>query len=211
MPFKKTYRKRRYKKRSTKKAGWGNTALKALRLATKVAGMVNTEYKHYDYNVFATQQTMTPVSAVTLCAPPQGVAVFERTGDSIKVKNLTLRGMWSRNGFDEVVRVMVYIDKENNINTGAQMLIYNGTTNAVFSPKLDDNKYDTKILWDQEYRLTTDNPIAKFEKVIRIDRHLHFDINSATVDRNAVKMMLWTQNALSANFQCHARTTFVDN
>lgn len=223
MPYKRRYTKRRRFTRKPRSGVWGKygimgksslgLAKTALKTAKWVAAMVNTEYKFFNVDIGATAQTNNPATAVNLCTPAQGTAVQQRTGDSIKVKNAVLRGQWTQNGtLQETVRMILFIDKQNAITTGANMLTAAGGANAVFSPKNEDNKFDSKILLDKTFVVTTDNPIHKFDYTVKVDEHMHFNVASTTVDKNALKLLLFAQaGAAGTNFQLFSRVSYVDN
>lgn len=213
--YKKKYSRKSYKPRrrfyKKKSGGWMNMAKKAFNLASKVAAVVNTEYKQLDTNITLADHTYNG-TIVNLCNPAQGTAVNQRTGDSIKMKNLTFRGECARNAQDEVMRLIVFIDKENTINAGSDLLQSVGNSNAPFSPKKDNNKFDTKVLLDRTYRLTPDTSLLKVDFVLKLNQHLHFDAGSQTVDKNALKLAVFTQVATGgAKLAYYTRVTYVDN
>ena len=92
--------------------GWMNTAKKALKIATRVAGLVNAEAKDY-YLIQAVGATGNTGLVFSLNGGiVQGVADGQRTGDSVKIKTLTLRYDISRPAVDEIVRCIIIWDKE---------------------------------------------------------------------------------------------------
>ena len=209
---KKFYRKKTYKKNGT---NWAGLAKKAFKTAKWVAGLVNSEYKYFDVNILPSAHNYNGTITSALCVPAQGTAAQDRTGDSIKMKNLTIRGEWLLNAAgatQETVRIIVFIDKQNNITSGAQLLQSVGNVNAPYSPKNNDNRYDSKFLIDKTYVLDADNPIKKIDWVIKLNLHQHFNTGTTTVDTNAIRIGLFTQSATSgAQFQYYGRTTYIDN
>jgi len=205
-------KKRAYKRRTYKKPGWGSTAMKALKLATKVAGFVNTEFKYVETNV--SQQVILNTGTIDagICVPAQGITVNEREGDSIKIKNITFEGAWYRNGQDEICRIIVFIDKENEVINPDDFLENVNTDTAVFSNKNQNNKFDSKTLWDAKFTLTTDHPLARFKKIIKVDQHMHFLAGATTVSNNCIKILFINQAvSTGAKVTYHTHTTYVDN
>lgn len=130
---KRTYRRKRtYKKRNTANT-WGNTAKKALKVAMGVARLINAESKHVD-TLQNAQNIDFNGTIVSLCVPPQGVGSDERTGDSIKIQNCTIRGVINRNGADCVVRMILLWDKDGDIVNPNNFLENVGSVFAVISP-----------------------------------------------------------------------------
>lgn len=214
MPFRGYRRRKPYmgrKKNFRKKSGWQNLARKAFKTAKFVASLVNSEYKQYDINTTAADHTYNG-TIINLCTPSQGSAVNNRTGDSIKMKNLTFRGEALKNATEELLRVIIFIDRQNTITNGSDLLQSVGNTNAVFSPKKDDNKFDTKVLKDSLYKVTTDSPMTRIEFVLKINEHLHFNTGVSTVDKNALKMAVFSQsNVNGAKLASYTRVTYLDN
>lgn len=96
---------RRYNKykpygRRYNKSGWMSTAGKALRVATRVASMLNTEYKVYDNNAGTGGLSITNDAAptiqgrtsfITLNNVPLGDDMNQRNGRSIRLKSFYIR------------------------------------------------------------------------------------------------------------------------
>lgn len=211
--------KRRYKKRNYKKKGnstLGNVASiakTAFKTAKWVAGIINAEYKYQEASVSLQTPTWNG-TLYTLCTPAQGAGATGRNGDSIKMKTLTLRGLIDYNtlGMAEMVRVIIFIDKQNVVTTGAQMLQYTGVYMATNSPKNEGNKFDTKILYDKCFPVSLYKPQYKFNTVIKLNSHVHFAAGTTTIENGALKMLFISQNPTnSPKFSYITRVTYVDN
>jgi len=213
------YTKRRFNKKRTyrkKRSGtnWGSIAKTALKTAKWVAGLVNAEYKYYDvspslpiasnYNGYITGP---------LCAPPQGTDVESRTGDSIKMVNMTLRMLVNYNGANyENLRVIIVHDKENSIVNVSDFLDLTGSSLAVLSPKNQINQYDSKTIFDKTYGISANRPQVIIEKVIKLNMHTHFQASTTTVKNNAIKLIVIGQQAASgSSFQYFSKITYLDN
>lgn len=219
---KRNYPKRRIQKRRYKKAPQKSSTLSniasiagtALKTAMFVKSLVNVEYKYFDSAASLAVQTWNG-GLSSLCLPAQGVGALQRTGDSIKMKTLTLRYAWERNPLginNEVCRIVIFIDKENSITLGSQYFTAIGTVNAPFQSKNPDNKYDTKVLYDKLHYVDTYRPVTVKSLVINIDEHCHFNIGTTTVDKNALKMLLISQTATNGpQFTYNSRVSYVDN
>lgn len=217
MVFKKTYRRKTYRrKRYARKRGtnWGSVAKTALKTAKWVAGLVNAEYKYFDVS------PSLPISSsyngyITgpLCAPPQGVDVESRTGDSIKMVNMTLRMLINYNGSNyENVRVIVLHDKENSIVNVSDFLDLTGSSLAVLSPKNQINQYDSKTIFDRTYAISSNRPQVIIHKVIKLNMHTHFQASTTTIKNNAIKLIVIGQQASSGStFQYFSKITYLDN
>lgn len=185
--------------------------MKALKIASKVAAVVNTEYKYFDGGASAAALSNAGIY-YALCNPPQGITAITRNGDSIKVKTLTIRGLLQLTGaLAEETRVVIYWDNENTVNTGTQLLSNAGSALVTMSTKQEDYRYQTKVLYDQTFKMTANYPLHKFEKTIKIDRHVHWVQNTTNIKNGCLCMMVFAQNAANTAFSFISRTSYVDN
>ena len=214
------YKKNNYKKRYPKKNNnntWDSVASiasTALKTAKWVATLVNAEYKYYDVSPsLAIASTYNGYITGPLCAPPQGTDVESRTGDSIKMVNMTLRMIINYNGSNyENVRVIVFLDKENSITNVSDYLDTVGTATSVLSPKNQINQYDSKTLMDETYAISANSPQAIIKKVFKLELHEHFQASTTTVKNNAIKMIIVGQQPSGgASFQYFSKITYLDN
>ena len=212
----KVYRKRRRFVRP-RKSTLGNVASlakTAFKTAKFIAGIVNTEYKYFDIGAGLTASTWNG-AIVTLCQPAQGVTASQRTGDSIKIRNLTFRGEFSQNPLGiatEVARMIIFFDKQNVINTVSQYLQYTGLYGAVYSQKNENTKYETKTLLDRTYVINSTYQQRKFDIVLRIDQHCNFQAGTTTIDTGALKVLYISQAPINGPlFSYNSRCTYIDN
>lgn len=218
--YKKRYSKKRFNKKKrpstwySRASSVASTAYKALTMASMVKRLVNAESKFFETATSNQQSDFSGAILQTLNNPAQGNTVNQREGDSIKNKNLTIRGEISRNGVDEEFRLVIFLDKENTITTWAQLFGNQGALYSVFAAKNDDNKYDSKILHDRIYKITANQPIATIVKTIPLNFHTHFNAGSTNINDNAVKIAICSQQGTTANsskFTYIARVTYLDN
>lgn len=208
--------KRRPRRTNKRRTGvnWGSLAKTALKTAKWVAGLVNAEHKYYDvspslpiassYNGYLTGP---------LCAPPLGTDAESRTGDSIKMSNMTLRMVINYNGTNyENVRVIIFLDKLNTILTVANYLDTVGLATAVLSPKNQNTQYDSKTIMDRTFAISSNRPQQIIKRVFKLNLHEHFQASTTTVKNNAIKMIVIGQQAgAGATFQYFSKITYLDN
>lgn len=188
-------------------------AKKALKVAKFVAGIINAEYKYQEASVSLQVPTWNG-TLYTLCTPAQGAGATARNGDSLKMMNLTMRGVIDYNtlGIAEMVRLIIFIDKQNIITTGAQFLQYTGVYMATSSPKNEGNKFDTKVLYDRIFPVSLYKPQYKFTINMKLNSHVHFAAGTTTIENGALKLLFISQNPTnSPRFSYITRVTFVDN
>lgn len=203
----------RSRARTRGKTGFLSTAAKALRIATRVASMVNVEYKYIETDVTGSVCNYNGNIFDALCLPPQGNSVNQREGDSIKMKNLTIEGTLYRNTIDEIVRIIIFLDKDDTITNPASFWEGIGAPNVVLADKNQDNKFKTKVLMDKMFTITSMFNLKKFKWVVPINTHLHFEKGSATdVTNNQLKMIVFSQAATNGSFlSYHSHVSYVDN
>lgn len=215
--YKKNYRKN-YKQNNGNKSSTLTNIAKiagtALSTAKFVASLVNVEYKYTDTAFSLSAQTWGGM-ITSLCVPAQGVGALQRTGDSIKMKTLTMRGSFEYNPTGityESVRIIIIIDKENSITLGNQYFAATGSNVAPYAPKFADNKFDTKVLYDRIYSINPNTFNVPFEAVIKIDQHSHFNAGTAVVDKNALKLITIAQSPVNGPFlNFYSRVSYIDN
>lgn len=216
MPRNYKRRQRRPRKRTQRSGFWGSAgslAKTALKTAKWVAGLVNAEYKAFDINAAPLAANWNGQLYGPLCAPPQGLTYADRAGDSIKMKDLTIRFKLTQNAaIQETVRVIIFIDKQNTILTGANYLQATGTSNVVLSPKNYNNVYSSKTIYDQCFTITNTRPTVTVSKVFKINLHTHFQAGTTTATNNAIKMIVYSQQISGGTtMQYYSHMTYVDN
>lgn len=217
---KKFIRRRKSRHYYPNKYSWYNSqyavplAEQALKTAKWVATLVNAESKYDDTTVTNTAYDFNGVIA-TMCNPAQGTTAITRTGDSIKMQNMTLRGYVYNNAASSVTRVIVFYDKDNTITNVSDYLQSTGSALATESPKNEDNKFKTKTLLDKSITLSlTGEDMKKFSYVIKIGKHTDFVATTSTISSGALKMIIisnQTSGASSPNVTYYSRVTYLDN
>lgn len=200
------------KSRTTGQTGALAMAQKAINMVQKLTSIINVEFKYFEYDA-----NFTPTyngSLLNICSPSQGISVNQREGDSMKMKTCQLTGeiLGSANG-PEVIRLLVFIDKQANIgSTGSNLLENAGSASAVRSSLNQDYKNDVLILVDDSFVLDTYHPCSIFNYIIPIEMHQHFVAASTSVRNNGLTVAVFSQFATaSPTVSYHAHTTYVDN
>jgi len=197
----------------------GSYAYSAFKLAKRVASLVNVESKEFETQITASTPTYNGI-VTTLSLVPQGTSASQREGDSLKMKSATIRGYCAAGAASEFIRMIVYIDKQNIINTGAAMLQLAGTGFATTSEKNDDNQYNSKILVDRVFKLipATESALVGFHYELNFMdeprlQHIHFQAGSIVATNNALKVLV-ISNTLAASvgsFQMNCNLRYYDN
>jgi len=136
MPYKRQYRsRRRTRRRPTKKStpiGWNwSTAGKALKIATRVASMVNAERNHFDTTTSPAPTTTGVLFPLELI--PEGDDTQNRTGRSIKLAGLDIKWLFNSAAAatgTSNIRVMFIIDwwQAGTAPTITDILVSSNTT-----------------------------------------------------------------------------------
>lgn len=178
----------------------GGYAYSAFKLARRLADAVNIEYKERD-----TASSVTPTNNGTVVSLAgniiQGDSQAERVGDSIKLQNLTMRMLVTPGASaTEYLRVIVFHDKQNTISTGANMLALVGSAQSIISPKNEDNKYQSRILYDKVIPIvpTSARAVFKVHEVFPLNWHCHYSAGTTTVKDGDIKV-LFISNTVAAS------------
>ena len=151
--------------------------------------------------------------------PSQGTSINTRTGDSIKGAVLTLRAQFTQYkplvgaATDETVRLVILKDKQNTILTCADVLEYNGNSMAPFGSKIQQYKYDSKVLFDKTYNITETRPIIVVKLTLKIPFIVNFTPASNVVAQNSLKLLVLGQDValgIGTHFQFLSHTTYTD-
>lgn len=197
----------------------GSTANKALRLARKVANLVNIEEKIDD-----TQQTSVTFdyngAIDILNNPAQAITDVGRIGDSIKVQKIHIKGTVAGSttaGTLSNNRLILFWDEQNQVATAADLLETVGSTYSPFSPKHYDKRFRSNILYDQHFSLSTvpgsQAWFKNFEVSLPIGKHTQFSAASTTINTGALKFLYITDVVTSnlPNITYYARCFYTDD
>lgn len=220
MATKRNHKRKNYKRKGGRARAkrWGaragSMAYTAYKMASKLMDAVNIEYKEFNqYSVSAINPDNTG-AIIDLCTVAQGVGNAARIGDSMKLQNLTLRYQLFADSAtaSDLVRVIVFHDKENSISTVGQFLAYQGNPIAPLSPKNEDNKYNTKTLHDQVHSVMFGATLPHRDLVIPLNFHQHYQAGTTTIKDGALKMIVIAANASSVtDFWYQSQVSFTDN
>jgi len=165
----------------------------------KIKDMVNVEYK--EHSSFSTGSVIN-YSGIQfiLNTIAQGSANGQRDGDSLKLQRLTLRGAVQLNaaGQETLVRMIIINDKNNIISSPSTLLTYNGSNLACFGNKQDENKYETKILYDRMIKVSNQSPITPFKINLPLNFHTNYTAGSSVINNGALKLIFLSNVNVSA-------------
>lgn len=224
MPYKKNYRRKRapYASKGRRKAmaygsKAGSVAYSALKLARRLKDAVNIEYKNHQVVVASATPSYNSI-VYTLNGIFQGDLANQRIGTSVKMQNLTLRGFMQATSVAQAtpVRVTLINDKQNNVTGGALLWDQYGTPNAPLSKKLEATKYDSKILYDNTFKIipASDNALLNFEINVPLNIHTNYLDGPSidTITNNCLRLFFTTGENVSATFVNFVATvSYTDN
>ncbi len=215
-------------------------AFTALKVATGLAALINTEVKFIDHEVTAAAVALpaTTLFIHGLAQNAQGTDEQLRIGNSILPKALNVRLQFSGNtsgGTDQTIRYMIVIDRDQDGTppTVVQLL--------QLSTKLDsflnmDNKKRFRVLVDGRMFVgnastSTQHPrnkyrshYLKFNKPQKMRAHMHVkrkwyhilysgsDATNASMDNGQIYIMAWSNEVTnSPTLRVTSRLRFIDN
>lgn len=180
-------------------------ARSAYRTAEEIKDLINVEAKRTLVAQTSTSVTSSGLILVTVQSGiPQGDDYNMRIGDSIKCHTLTLRWTAELAAVANYgrIRLIVFWDEANVITSVSQLLESTGTVQGILSGKTFDNRFLTKILYDETMTRERNqgsgvsiSPFPKHEKVIKIGKHTQFDAGTTTVVTGALKFLAISDNA----------------
>lgn len=184
--FKRTFRRRR-----RTAAPWYRKKYSPMEIAQKAArgvwylkGLVNSEkFKH---DISSSAQVLNAGALVNMVAISQGDGDGQRTGNSIFVRSLSMKGSIDHNPAGDIiqkVRVMLIIDKQQLGDTApsaSDVLDTTGTTNAPFSMLNDTTVGRFTILKSRLYTVTTERPVQLVNWNINMRHHVRYNGSAST-------------------------------
>lgn len=172
----------------------GSTANKALRLARKVANLVNVEEKINDKTVSSTTFDYAGTIDI-LNNPAQGTTDVTRIGDSLKNQRVQIQGTVAGSTTAGTIsnnRLILIWDEQNQITTMADLLEVTGSNMAPHAPKHYDKRFRCIVLYDQAFSLSTVPGSQAWFKNFRIDlpigKHTQFSAGSTTINTGCLKL-----------------------
>lgn len=222
MAYRRYSRRRRPARRYRKKKGqWMNTAWKvartALTTANTVKGLINAEFKKHESTITSTFDYNGTFIQLNQIA--QGVDSNQRTGRSIKMQFLELRGVIAvAAGVSGSFRCVGLLDKCNEMASWSDVYDISGTSSAPYSFKNYDVRFKTKNLWDKKYYVNPNDAtliqLVPIHIRIPLKYHCQYVGTAATdIDTNAVAFMIVSDNSTAANYTCRLnfRLLYTDN
>lgn len=197
------------RKAYTTKGSWPNWALKKVK---QLADAVNIEYKYIEPNNTATGVDYDGV-LYALNTVSQGVTDNTRIGDSLKVQRLTMRYAVKRNSADSLIRVIVLWEQIPTLSTPADVINGAGGTNAPLGPKVYDNRFKTRFLYDRTFALSSNNSIKNVDVNLPINLHTQYSAGSTTITTGKLWLLVISDQITSnlPTFQYLTRVTYTDD
>lgn len=204
-----------------------STAVKAFQLASKVARMVNVEYKQ------DTRQNSTTVNnlgtVISLCdSIDSGDAYNERDGDSVKLIRMSGRVFITQHGSAQktLFRVILFRGKQENCrsyvvqdtNSTGNMGILDhnaGTGDLVLAPKSRENRFHSKILFDKMYHMSNNGNssiVANWD--FKLFGHCNFNdfTNPNEIEDGGLYMLLISNETTNTpTFNSFLKISYTDN
>lgn len=199
----------------TRYAGYAYTAYKT---AKYLKQLVNVEEKVHDYASIA--GTFDYNGTIhTLNAPAQGDGDTTRDGDSMKNQSVGLKIQFTANAAaDHNVRMIIFWDKQNTVSAGSDLLEITGTSDAPYSFKKHDTRFESKVLYDVRFVLSANSPESgKFHLIdipyIKLNKHTQFNAGTTTINTGALKLLVICGGVTTnlPTVSVYSRLKFTDN
>ncbi len=218
MPYKKNYRKKRYRKRSPY-AGYLDTASKALAVAYSVKRLLNVETKFIQTQVTAGAASQAGLFTL-LNSIGQGDSAELRDGNQLKLTYLQVSWDITQHvtAVATSVRVIIVKDKrpDGAVFTLAQLLADATANDNIVSPKNFDFARRFVICFDRRYSMS-DSGTKKFigsyyKKLNEIQRFTGSSAGIGTIESPTYHMVTLTSEASNVpSITLFSRMGFIDN
>lgn len=232
MAYRRRYRRRgggrRNRHRKAQPSSWmttaqqvGNTAYKAWNLATKIARMVNVEYK-YNYLAINADAISTSGQIYQIQTPAQGDGPAHRDGISIKCIRLSGRiGIQldpsATTPYNSMMRLILFRGKNEDQSTPAvsDILDSTATTPYLASKPPGGDKYRTKIIYDKLYQLSANGTQQRvLNWNFKLYGHTTFASGSTNIENGGLWLLAISSTLSSAKpplLSAELKFTYTDN
>lgn len=216
--YRKGYRKRNKGSKSTpwydQKYSATDAARYALSQVWRLKGLVNSEMLKQDIQYSESSTNAGVVDPLTEIA--QGDSSSTRTGNSIYVRSVNVKGLWNWNSAgdaNQTVRCVVIQDTQQIGDTRPAWT--DVFAHATVVSHLNPNTVGRfKILYNQVFDLNTQNPRRHFEINLAMRHHVRFNgANSTDIQRGGLYMLHLSTQA-STNYPTlygESRVSYHDN
>ena len=227
MPYRQSYRRkttrgrfrrRGYKPKKPVRYKVADTAYKAYQLATKVAGLVNSEFKHHQLQ--SNTSTSTTATVVPLNLVAQGDTGQTRDGSQIRFKSLQMnwRAEINSSASNTIIRATLGIWKRPNGTGVIAAEIYDQSSASVVNTMNQDEKKNYVILKDWFITLSINgNRILAGKEYFPLDlitRYSASNTDGAVTGMEDGQIFLITQSNEATNtpsFLQESNLLFLDN
>lgn len=221
MANKKNYRKRGRRRRPYKPRSryqnYAGAAKQLWRDVKMIKDMVNVETK-----IIRTPVSYTPDwNGInnSVCDISLGDSQGTRDGSMVKIQNLNFYGRCQTSpGINAEYRIVVYLDDSasSKLNTDVFSNSLLGTKNAVHAPKLWQNRFKTKFLYDKTYTINpssaTSVNLRDFSFHLPINKHTQYEPSSNVVSSGDIRLAIITdQSSTAASLEGLLELKFTDN
>lgn len=201
MPYRRYYKKRRYTRRK-KATSWYNRKYSIAQMASKaikgvnyIRGLVNSEkFKH---DISGSQSIGYNGTVTSLVGITQGDGDGARTGNSIYVRSISMKGSIERNSAGSAiqkVRIMWLIDKQqvgDTVPAASDILDTTGSAIAPLSLLNDTTVGRFTILKSRLYNVTSDKPCVTLNWNMSMRHHVRFNGSTTTdIQKGAIYMLV---------------------
>lgn len=195
-------------------------ASKALAIATKVARLINVEIKHFDTSTGTSwlNPDHTTGSIGSLFNISQGTSVNTRTGDSIKLYGVNIKGLAATGGGAQFFRVLLVRGLNERGTAPALNTIYSTTGSQAIMHSLRN------VDWDSTYKILAQRTIffpsnsgdyesRRYWNInMRLSHHIVYNKGANSAETGGLYLVFLSDAASNIpNVQYTARLRFIDN
>lgn len=211
------YAKRRYQvKKPTVNnvtSAW-NMAKKAWMIGKKLAHLVNIETKEFSASLSGNIDNAGS-AYLTLNSIAQGDTDLTRDGDSLKMLRIRLLGHVNHNSANtsgNVIRCILFIDKQNTLGTIASFWSPLSTGACVDGSKVYDTRFQSIVLVDKRFTLNPQDENSLIDMSAPINFHTQYSAGSTTITSGVLRLLLLTDEGTNfPSYVFEERLYFVDN
>jgi len=171
------------------------------------------ERKFFD----AQQSTIVPswngLVPVSLIAPAQGDADNQRAGDDILLESLDLKWVFYTTNTlnNNLVRLVIFFDKSNTIDTAGKLYKVTGTQTSILAPLNEDYRANYTLVLDKVFTISADKEMAYLSIKKAFKKAVTFVQGTTTASLNNLKFsVIGDLAAPTVAYDYYARIKYSD-
>jgi len=199
----------RQNKKTTRQSGHKNSEQQIV--TSVIKRMEKRKQPKYLAGVFNNTVSSTSVFTDLTGGIAQGTTMYQRIGQSIRVQNISLKGILTSVDATQVMRIIIFkwlVSDTSDAPSVSELLdTAGGTIPDYVAQRLVYRPSRFSILWDKTWTFSSNwQPVQHFDHIVKLNSEIEFDVGVNT-GKNHVYMLTVSDSAVSTHPSAIISTT----